>query len=158
MNQTMEDRYGTLKAYRELRDQVMEILSDDDLDVRLGGATETLGALCRELGEVQRSYIESFETFRQDFSVREDDPERTGSVAALAAWYAELDAGLEAALERLSDDDIANRLIDRGGFEVPPPFQLDVFREALLIFYGKVTVYLKAMAKPLPEQWQDWIG
>ena len=159
VNRTMEEHYDALKEYRGLRDQLMGILDDDDLDVRLGGATETLGALCRELAEVQRSYTESFETFRQDFSARDAEPERGGSVAALTAWYAELDGELAAALERLSDDDVANRLIDRGGgFTVPPPFQLDVLREALLIFYGKASVYLKAMEKPLPKQWQDWIG
>lgn len=159
MHPAMNERYETLTAYRSLRDQLMDTLSDADFGYALGGATETLGALCRELGEVQRSYVESFETFRQDFSAPDTGPERAGSVAALTAWYAELDGELEAALERLSDDDVANRLIDRGGgFMVPPPFQLDVLREALLIFYGKASVYLKAMEKPLPRQWQDWIG
>jgi len=158
VNGTIEERYGWLKEYRRLRDQLLDILSDDDLAYRLGGATESLGALCRELGEVQRSYVESFETFRLDFSAGDTTPERAGSVAALAAWYAELDGGLEAALDRLTDEDVAHRLIDRGGFAVPPTFQVDVFREALLIFYGKASVYLKAMEKPPPDQWRDWIG
>jgi hypothetical protein len=28
----------------------------------------------------------------------------------------------------------------------------------LLIFYGKASVYLKALDKTLPEQWQAWIA
>jgi IS605 OrfB family transposase len=32
------------------------------------------------------------------------------------------------------------------------------YKEALLIFYGKVSMYLKAIGKILPEQWQEWIG
>jgi len=31
-------------------------------------------------------------------------------------------------------------------------------REALLIFYGKVSVYAKTMGKPLSQIWDDWIG
>jgi hypothetical protein len=43
-------------------------------------------------------------------------------------------------------------------FSPLPKAQLDVYREALLIFYGKVTVYLHAIERPLPGQWGDWIG
>jgi hypothetical protein len=39
-----------------------------------------------------------------------------------------------------------------------PTFQLEVYKEALLIFYGKASVYLKAMGKPRPQQWQEWIA
>lgn len=51
--------------YQLLRHQLMEILSDDDLGLRLGGETASLGMLCREIGEIEYSYVESFETFRQ---------------------------------------------------------------------------------------------
>ncbi len=36
--------------------------------------------------------------------------------------------------------------------------QLDVYLQALLIFLGKATIYLKAMNKPLPQQIQEYIG
>jgi hypothetical protein len=39
-----------------------------------------------------------------------------------------------------------------------PKIQLDVYREALLIFYGKVSVHLRAIDRPLPGQWLDWIA
>jgi hypothetical protein len=147
--------------YQALRAQLMEILSDDDLGYRLDGANPSLGALCREIGEIERSYIESFKTFRQDFGYRNADPRLESSVAALSSWYAELDSELRAAIESLSEDDIANRTIDRRDFPDFKPLlrvQLDIYREALLIFSTKVSVYLRAMGKVLPKQWQEWIG
>jgi hypothetical protein len=149
--------------YQGLRDQLMEILDDEDLGLRLGGDTASLGELCREIGEIERTYVESFRTFRQDFSYRNPDPALDDSVAALQAWFAELDQDLMAAVAALSEDDIASRRIIRGDFDEEyfsplPKVQLDVYREALLIFYGKASVYLRAIGRPLPDQWRGWIG
>jgi hypothetical protein len=68
-----------------------------------------------------------------------------------------------AALEDLTEEDIAGRKILRtdfeaGYFEPTVADQLDVYREALLIFYGKVSIYLRAIDRPLPPRWQHWIG
>jgi hypothetical protein len=149
--------------YQALRDQLLELLEDEDLSLRLGGDTMSLGALCREMGEIEHTYVESFRTFRQDFSYRNPDAEREHSVRALKAWFAELDRDLMAAVAALSEDDIGRRRIVRSDFDEAffsplPRIQLDVYREALLIFYGKVSVYLRAFERPLPEQWRDWIG
>jgi hypothetical protein len=150
-------------VYQSLRDQLMYILGDEDLGRRLGGETRTLGELCREIGEIEHAYVESFRTFRQDFSYRNPDPALEVSVAALKAWFAELDREMMAAVAALSDEDIDTRRIVRGDFDEEffsplPRIQLDIYREALLIFYGKVSVYLRADGRPLPGQWMDWIG
>jgi len=149
--------------YQALRNELLEILSDGDLGFRIGGTSASLGALCREIGEVEHSYVESFRTFRQDFAYRNADRLLERSVVALSSWYAELDRDLTAAVEALSEDDIANHRIIRSDFDVDdfsplPNIQLDIYREALLIFYGKVSVYLRAMGKALPGHWQAWIG
>jgi uncharacterized damage-inducible protein DinB len=159
MNSIVERYYPIFQEYQALRQQLMESLSDEDLGYQPGGENPTLGALCREMGEVEVAYIESFKTFQQDFSYRNEEPGLDTSVQRLAAWFQELDGELKAAIEALSEDDVQNKVIDRGGgFTLPPQIQLDVYREALLIFYGKVSVYLKAMGKPRTKQWQDWIA
>jgi hypothetical protein len=84
-------------------------------------------------------------------------------VDAVKAWYAELDRDFMAAVAALSEEDIATRRIIRGDFDEDffsplPKIQLDVYREALLIFYGKVSVYLRSIGRPLPGNWPDWIG
>jgi len=65
---------------------------------------------------------------------------------------------LEAGVAALSEEEIKTRQIDRGGWSVTPLVQLQVYQEALLIFYGKASVYLKAMGKPRPQQWREWIA
>jgi hypothetical protein len=149
--------------YQGLREELMDLLTDDDLGYRVGSGTASLGALCREMGEVERAYVDSFTTFRLDFGYRNPDPRVERSSAALSSWYAELDRDLMKALERLSEDDIASRRIVRSDFAIDefsplPAVQLDIYREALLIFYGKVSVYLRAMGKTLPKRWVEWIG
>jgi hypothetical protein len=76
----------------------------------------------------------------------------------LIVWYEQLDRDLKATIEALSEDAIQNRKVDRGpDFKVSPLIHLTIYNEALLIFYGKVSVYLKMMGKTLPQQWQAWI-
>jgi hypothetical protein len=148
-------------SYQVLRDELVEILSDGDLDFRVGGTSASLGALCREIGEIEHSYVESFKTFRQDFDYRNPDPVLEQSVDALSVWYADLDRELMAAVGAISEDAIATRRIVRDfdvDFAPLPSTQLDIYREALLIFYGKVSVYLRAMGKAQPGHWPQWIG
>lgn len=158
MNADIKQFWDLNRMYTGLRDELMASLSDADLAFSPGGGNPTLGALCRELGETQYAYARAFKTFSIDFSYRVNDDSYLSSVAKLQSWYAELDQRLEAALEAIADEDVASKKMDRGGFELPLQFSLDVLREALLIFYGKVSVYLKAMGKERTAMWRDWIG
>ena len=158
MNKDILQFWDLNRMYTPLRDELMASLTDDDLAFTPGGENPTLGELCRELGETQHAYVQSFATFKIDFSYRTEDESYLGSVAKLTAWYQQLDKELEAVLETVTDDDVANKVMDRGGYEVPVHISLDILREALLIFYGKVSVYLKAMGRERTEMWRDWIA
>ena len=96
----LDETYFTL--YQRLRNELTDRLADADLEVRLGGETETIGALCREIGEIEHTYVESSRTFRQDFSYRNPDLALERSVDAVKAWYAELDRDFMAAVAALS--------------------------------------------------------
>lgn len=156
-NSIIEQQWTVYEQTRSLRDELFEVLSAADLATKLPGANPTLGALCREMGEVQQSYIDSFKIFKQDFSYKHADQAVETDLEKLKAWFVDLDAAMKAALESLSEDDIQNKMIERG-FQLPVTPQLHVYREGLLIFYAKVAVYLKAMEKPLPGRWPHWIG
>jgi hypothetical protein len=63
----------------------------------------------------------------------------------------------------MTEPDMSSRRIMRADFDEDyfsplPTEQRDMYREALLIFYGNASVYLKALRKSLPPQWQAWIG
>lgn len=159
MNGILSGYYPIFREYQALRNELLDALSDQDLAFSPGGGNPTLGALCREIGETEQNYVESFRTFRHEYAHGGSDPALAGSVAALREWYAELDRGLEEAVSALSDEEIATRVVDRGGdFRLPPQLQLDVYKEALLIFYAKASVYLKARGAALPQRFREWIG
>ncbi|NWF70204.1 MAG: DinB family protein [Chloroflexi bacterium] len=156
MNRFMQEQWSWVEGSLALRTQLMDALSDADLAFSPGGQNMTLGALCRECGEVDHSYIQSLKTLKQDWSYRNPEPGLENSVARLKAWYQTLDADLKATLSAFSDADL-QKTIDRG-FPLTVEVQMTVYLQALLIFFGKVTIYLKAMNKPLPQQLKDWIG
>ena len=163
MNSLVRDHLAAtwFAGYQDLRTQLMGVLGDDDLAFRPGGATYTFGQLCREIGEIEHSYIEAIRTFRQDFEWRNPDPRSERTVAALSSWFADLDKDLQAAIEAVTDDDAANRRFFRADlpdFSPLLPQELDIYREALLIFYAKASIYLRVMGRELPGDWPVWIG
>jgi hypothetical protein len=159
MNTIMTGYFPVFEMYQAIRPALMETLADADLAYTPGGANPPLGVLCREIGEVEQSYIDSFKTFKLDFSYRNTTPGLEQSVAQLVERYAALDADLKSTIEGLSEEDIAGRVVERNeNFKLPPQIQLSIYNEALLIFYGKAIVYLRAMGKTPPQQMQDWLG
>jgi uncharacterized damage-inducible protein DinB len=157
MNRYMTEKWPWIEGTLQMRSQLLDILSDADLAFNPGGQNMTLGALCRQLGEVEHAYAQSLKTFQQDWSYHNEEAALEGSVARLKEWFQELDDELKAAADALSDEDL-KKTIDRGGYAMPVDLQLDVYLQVLLIFFGKATIYLKAMNKALPQQIQEYIG
>ena len=157
MNSYMQEKWPWIEGTHALRTQLLDTLSDADLAFSPGGQNMTLGALCREMGETEHSYTQSLKTFKQDWSYRNTEAGLESSVARLQAWFQTLDEVMKAAVSALSDEDL-KKTVDRGGYAMPVDMQLDVYLQALLIFFGKATIYLKAMNKALPQQVQDYIG
>ncbi len=82
-----------------------------------------------------------------------------GGVERLTRRFAELDAALEAVLESISDEAFRDTRIDHGGgYILPMRGIFHTWVEALVIVYGKLDVYLRAMGRSRSEQWVDWIG
>ena len=158
-NTFVEQEFGLLDLTLALRHQLLDILSDADLAYKLPNKALTLGGLCREMAEIEHTYIESFKTFKQDWSYKTPNAAALETkVDVLRKTFAEQEQAFKDALSALSDDTINNQLVDRGGFKPPVRAQFHVYREALLIFYAKASIYLRALDKEFPEQWKYWIG
>jgi hypothetical protein len=153
----MTEKWSWIEGTHQLRTQLLDILSDADLAFNPGGQNVTLGTLCRQLGEVEYSYAQSLKSFRQDWSYRNEDAGLERSVARLKEWFQRLDEELTAAASALTDEDL-KKMVDRGVFALPADWQLDAYLQATLIFFGKATIYLKAMNKELPKQIEEYIG
>ncbi len=158
MNSYMENKWSWIEGSHGMRNGLMDTLTDADLAFFPGGQTMTLGALCREMGDIEYAYLQSLKTFKTDFSYRNTEAGIESSAAQLKAWYVKLDEEMKSVLSAFSDDDF-KKMIDRSsGYQMPVETQLEVYLQALLIFFGKATIYLKIMNKTIPAGVAEYIG
>lgn len=157
MNRYVQEKWSWIEGTHTIRIELLGSLSDDDLRFSPGGANMTLGALVRESGDVEYAYNQSLKTMSQDWSYSNTEPGIEQSVERLKTWLQSLDSEMSALVAAFSDDDL-RKTIDRGGFAVPVDMQLDVYLQALLIFLGKLSIFFRAMNKPLPQNVLDFIG
>lgn len=157
MNRYFQEKWPWIEGTHGMRLQILDALTDEHLSFNPGGENLTLGALCRESGDVEFAYLQSLKTFTQDWSYHHDEPGIERSVAQLKAWYQKLDEEMKATVEAMSDDDLT-KTIDRGGFSVPVDAQLDIYLQALLIFFGKVSVYAKMIGVEMTPTFKEYIG
>ncbi|MDQ2902129.1 MAG: DinB family protein [Ktedonobacteraceae bacterium] len=157
MNRYMQEKWSWIEGSHGMRSQLLDSLSDADLAFSPGGQNMTLGALCREMGETEHAYVQSLQSFKQEWSYRNTEAGIESSISQLKAWYQTLDDEMKATVAAFSNEDLT-KTVDRGGFSAPVDMQLDVYLQALLIFFGKATVYLKTLNKALPTVFQEYIG
>src|SRR5262245_47098583 len=139
MNRFMQEKWSWIEGTHGLRAQLMDTLSDAELAFNPGGQNMTFGALCREVGEIEYSYLQSLKTFKQDWSYRNTEAGLESSVARLKAWYQALDDDMKATVSAFSDEEL-KKTIDRGSFSPSVELQLEIYLQALLIFFGKVVI------------------
>ncbi len=155
MNSIVTNDFETLFGTLALRDDVFAVLEDADLAYRLPNNLP-LRELLLEMGTIQQSYTGSFSTFQQVWDVPVD-PSHGETLETLKAWFASLDESLKNVLSALSQEEVDTKMITRG-FDVSIAAQVQIYIQALLIHYGKATLYLRALEKPLSEKLTLWIG
>lgn len=156
MNSLYEEE---IRGHHSMRDHLLTVVSDADLAYKLPGQNPSLGGVLVELGNIQGVYTHSFETFVLDWTHRQLPPPSPVTLAGLRAWFEAQDDAMETALSRLSEDELRVERIDRGhGFIASPFTQHEIYREAVYIFYGRLSVYLKALERDAGEEWAAWVG
>ena len=148
-----------IRGHHGMRDHLLTVVSDADLTYKLPGQNPTLGELLVELGDLEGVYTHSFETLTLDWAHRQLPPPAPITIASLQAWFEAQDDAMKSALSRFTDDGLRVDRIDRGnGFIASPFVQHEIYREAVYIFYGKLSVYLKALERDAGEQWAMGVG
>jgi len=156
MNNLFEEE---IRGHHSMRDHLLTVVSDADLAYKLPGQNGTLGEVLIELGDIQGVYTHSFETLTLDWAHRQLPPPAPVTIASLRAWFDAQDAAMKAALERFTDDELRIDRIDRGhGFIASPFVQHEIYREAVYIFFGKLSVYLRALERDAGSEWAAWVG
>ncbi len=156
MNQLFEEE---IRGHHSMRDHLLTLVSDADLGYRLPGRNPSLGELLVEMGDLQGVYTHSFETFTLNWAHRELPPPEPITVASLQAWFVTHDEAMNRALSRLTGEELRHERIDRGsGFITSAFVQHEIYREAVYIFYGKLSVYLRALDRDAGAGWAAWVG
>jgi len=157
MKRFIQERWPWLEEVRGMRLQLLDILSNADLAFSPGGQNITLGALLRKMGDLEHSYIQSLQTGVRDLSYHNTEAGLESDITRLKAWFQALDDEMLDTISAFSNEDLTKR-VDRGGFHSTVEREVDHYGEAILIFFGKATIYLKAMNKPVPESIENTIG
>ena len=148
-----------IRGHHSMRDHLLTVVSDADLAFKLPGQNPTLGELLVEMGDIQGVYTHSLETFTLDWTHRQLPPPAPVTIASLRAWFEAQDRAMDSALSRFTDEELRVDRIDRGhGFIASPFVQYEIYREAVYIFYGKLSVYLKALERDAGKEWAAWVG
>jgi hypothetical protein len=148
-----------IRGHHRMRDHLLTVVSDADLLYKLPGDNPTLGDLLVDLGDLEGVYTHSFESLTLDWSHVQLPPPAPMTVGNLQAWFGAQDDAMNHALSRFTDEELHIDRIDRGhGFIASPFVQYQVYREAVYIFYGKLSVYLKALERDAGEEWAVGVG
>lgn len=159
MNQIEKNFNGLLDMGMDVLSGALKDVRAADLDFTPAGDNVSLGELCREMGDVAEAYVRSFATGAMDFSARAPGRNDAKDGPAISAFLRGEETRLKAAVSGFSDEELATKTVDRGGgWRVPLLTQFHVYREALLIFFGKLDIYLRLLKKVRPESWRQWVG
>ncbi len=155
MNKLIAQKNTLIDLTHNLRTEILNAISDADLDKTLGGATLSLRALLLEQAGFQRAYTELFRTFALKFEP--PVPDQTIALEAIKTMFSALDADMIAALGALSNEDLAQK-VDRSNYKIPLEVTFYTYRESVFIFAAKASVYLRALGYALPPQVAGFIA
>ena len=155
MNEIERDHFRVLDETHDVRNEGVGALVNEHLALKLPGDNPALGGLIGELYAMELAYSESFSTFETDFSgiggvIFED-------ASDMSERFGRADEELKANISSLSDAQI-HAQVDRGGWSLPVIVNFHIYREGVLIYLGKIDVYLRAFGLARGDKWSGWIG
>lgn len=158
MSETAKQLSVYVNGTHMMRNGALEMLSDADLAFSPGGDSPKLGDLFKAVAELQHSYTQSLLTKQHDWTYKNPQASLATDVTALTAWFAKLYLEMNQMIAQLSDEDLMQAIDRTNGVSRTVERQIGIYLEAMLIFLGKLVVYVQSMGKPLPPSIQHYIA
>ena len=155
MNRLMKRYPELMEANQKLRHDVLDAISDDDLTHTLGGDTLSLAGLLLQQGRWEDDYVQAWHTLEMRHGSRSAPEHQT--VAGFRAWFAEIEQGVRTTLEAMSDEELS-RPVKRGAHSLPLEITVYTYRESLIIFAGKASLYLRSLGRPVSAHLKGFVG
>ena len=159
MNHLEQDFLPLLDMGMDVLAEAIAEVDGTELEYTPAGENVSLGELCRSMGDVAHAYAASYRSGRMDFSLSACERDRPQNGKEIADWIRAAEGELKDVVSVLSDEELCEKTIDLGGgWALPYVTQFHVYREALLIFFGRLDIYLRLIGKARPERWTQWVG
>src|SRR5215472_4569258 len=91
MKRFIQERWPWLEEVRDMRSQLLDMLSNADLAFSPGGQNLPLGVLVCKMGDLEYSYIQSLKTGVRDLSSHNTEAGLESDLTRLKAWFQVLD-------------------------------------------------------------------
>ena len=131
MNRFMKRYPELMELNQKLRHDVLDAISDEDLGRTLGGDTLSLAELLLQQGRWEDDYVQ--------------------------AWFHGIEQSIKTTLEAMSDEELS-RPVKRGHHSLPLEITAYTYRESLIIFAGKASLYLRSLGRPVSAHLKGFVG
>ena len=155
MNRFMKRYPELMEANQKLRHDVLDAISDEDLTHTLGGDTLSLGDLLLQQGRWEDDYVQAWHTLEMRHTSRSAPEHQT--VTGFRTWFHSIEQSIRATLEAMSDEELS-RPVKRGSHSVPLEITAYTYRESLIIFAGKASLYLRSLKRPVSAHLTSFVG
>jgi len=111
-----------IRGHHSMRDHLLTVISDADLNYKMPGNNPTLGGLLVDMGDLQGVYTHSLEAFTLDWAQRQLPPPTPITIDNLKTWFNAQDHAMKRALDRFTEAELQIERIDRGSGFIASPF------------------------------------
>ena len=155
MNRLMKRYPELMELNQKLRRDVLDAISDEDLGHTLGGDTLSLAELPLQQNRWKDDYVQAWSTLELRHGSQSAPEQQT--VVGFKLWFGSIEQDIRTTLEAMSDEELS-RPVKRGTYSLPLEITACTYRESLIIFAGKASLYLHSLGGPLSAHLKGFVG
>ncbi len=152
----LETQWEQILGCHRLRDIGLGITLDEDLSLRLGGASMSLGELYVEILSIQSSYNKAI----QSGSLRFDLIRNQGfvSVEEITRSFAEIDSKMKGAIDSVVSNPSEIKVMRPEGTVRSLCQHLEIYRQSMLMNLARLDLYFSVAGYKSTPAWRTYIG